>query len=96
MHTAALVTQMIPSSWYSNTSEIGMPGIKILLTTFLQNHYVLKNAFFWDVMRVTLVTADDSEERMALISRVTRIGELGTKLAVTSNRRTLRRNTSSS
>jgi hypothetical protein len=40
---------------------------------------------------VALVRTDVSEERSASIIRVTRIGELGTTLAVTSNRRTLRR-----
>jgi hypothetical protein len=40
--------------------------------------------------RVVLVTADVSEERSASNIRVTRIDELGTTLAVTSNRRTLR------
>jgi hypothetical protein len=43
---------------------------------------------------VALVTADVSEELNASLIRVTRIGELGTALALTSNRRTLRRNTS--
>jgi hypothetical protein len=43
--------------------------------------------------RVTLVRTDVSEELSASFIRVTRIGELGTTLAVTSNRRTLRRNT---
>jgi hypothetical protein len=42
---------------------------------------------------VTLVTTDVSEERIASIIRIIRIGELGTTLAVTSNRSTLRRNT---
>jgi hypothetical protein len=42
--------------------------------------------------RVAVVRTDVSEERSASIIRVTRIGELGTILAVTSNRRTLRRN----
>jgi hypothetical protein len=42
--------------------------------------------------RVALVRTDVSEELSASIIRVTRIGELGT-LAVTSNRRMLRRNT---
>jgi hypothetical protein len=42
--------------------------------------------------RVALIKTDVSEELSASIIRVTRIGELGT-LAVTSNRRTLRRNT---
>jgi hypothetical protein len=36
--------------------------------------------------RVALVRTDVSEERIVYIIRVTRIGELGTKLAVTSNR----------
>jgi hypothetical protein len=44
--------------------------------------------------RVALVRADVSEEHSASIIRLTRIGELGTMLAVTSNRRTLRGNTS--
>jgi hypothetical protein len=43
--------------------------------------------------RVALVRAGVSEELSAYIIRVTRIGELGTTLALTSNRRTLRRNT---
>jgi hypothetical protein len=42
--------------------------------------------------RVDIVRTDVSEERSASFIRVTRIGELGTTLAVTSNRRTLRRN----
>jgi hypothetical protein len=43
--------------------------------------------------RVALVRTDVSEEIIASIIRVTRIGELGTTLAVTSNLCTLRRNT---
>jgi hypothetical protein len=43
--------------------------------------------------RVALVRTDVSEELSGFFIRVTRIGELGTTLAVTSNRRTLRRNT---
>jgi hypothetical protein len=39
--------------------------------------------------RVALVRTDVSEELSASFIRVTRIGELGTTLAVTSNRRTL-------
>jgi hypothetical protein len=39
--------------------------------------------------RVALVRTDVLEELSASISRVTRIGELGTTLAVSSNRRTL-------
>jgi hypothetical protein len=44
--------------------------------------------------RVALVRTDGSEELSESSTRETRIGELGTTLAVTSNRRTLRRNTS--
>jgi hypothetical protein len=42
---------------------------------------------------VTLVRTDVSEKPSASIIRATRIGELGTTLAVTCNRRALRRNT---
>jgi hypothetical protein len=42
--------------------------------------------------RVALVSSDVSEELSPSFIRVTRIGETGTTLAVTSNRRTLRRN----
>jgi hypothetical protein len=45
---------------------------------------------------VTLVKTYVSEELSASFISVTRIGELGTTLAVTSNRRTLRRNVPSS
>jgi hypothetical protein len=41
------------------------------------------------IRRVALVRTDVSEELSASIIRVTRIGELGTTLAVTSNRQTL-------
>jgi hypothetical protein len=44
--------------------------------------------------RLALVRADVSDDLSASIIRVTRIGELGPTLAVTSNRSTLRRNTS--
>jgi ribosomal protein S3AE len=43
--------------------------------------------------RVALVRTDVSEETGASFIRVTKIGELGTTQAATSNRRTLRRNT---
>jgi hypothetical protein len=46
--------------------------------------------------RVALVRTDVSEELRASLIRVTRIFELRTTLAVTSNRRTLRRNSISS
>jgi hypothetical protein len=44
--------------------------------------------------RVALVRTDVSEELSASFIRVTRIGEQRTTLAVTSNQRTLRRNSS--
>jgi hypothetical protein len=53
----------------------------------------MKIDVFWDLGRVALVVTDVSEKRNASIIRVTRIGELGTTLAVTSYRHTLRRNT---
>jgi hypothetical protein len=43
--------------------------------------------------RVALVITDVSEEPGASFIRVTKLGELGTTQAATSNRRTLRRNT---
>jgi hypothetical protein len=43
--------------------------------------------------RVVLAGTDVSEELSASVIRVTRLGELGRMLPVTSNRRTLRRNT---
>jgi hypothetical protein len=42
---------------------------------------------------VALVRTNVSKELSASMIRMARIGELGTTLAVTSNRRTLRRNT---
>jgi hypothetical protein len=44
---------------------------------------------------VALVRTELSEELSASFIRLTRIGELGTTLAVTTNRRRLRRNTNS-
>jgi hypothetical protein len=46
--------------------------------------------------RMALVRTDVSEELSASFIRVTRICELGTTLAVTSNRRTLQRNINTS
>jgi hypothetical protein len=55
--------------------------------------YNLMNDVFWDVTPCGSCKNHVSEELSASFIRVTRIGELGTTLAVTSNRRTLRRNT---
>jgi hypothetical protein len=49
----------------------------------------MKNASSGMLRRVALVRTDVSEELSASFIRLTRIGELGTTLAVTSNRRTL-------
>jgi hypothetical protein len=48
--------------------------------------------YFGMLRRVALIGIDVSEELSASFIRVTRIDELGTTPAVTSNRRTLRRN----
>jgi hypothetical protein len=45
----------------------------------------MKNAVFWGVMAFGSCKTDVSEEHVTSIIRVTRIGELGTTLAVTSN-----------
>jgi hypothetical protein len=50
----------------------------------------MKNGVSGMLCRVPLVRTDVSDELSASIIRVTRIGELGKTLAVTSNRRTLR------
>jgi hypothetical protein len=48
----------------------------------------MKNGVFW-LRHVALVRTDVSEELSVSFIRVTKIGELGTTLAVTSNRCTL-------
>jgi hypothetical protein len=52
----------------------------------------MKNGVFWDVTPcVALVRSDVSEKLSTSSISVTRIGELGTTITVTSNRRILRR-----
>jgi hypothetical protein len=46
----------------------------------------MKNGIFWDVTPCGCCKNDVSEELSASFIRVTRIGKLGTTLAVTSNR----------
>jgi hypothetical protein len=53
----------------------------------------MKNGVFWDVTACGPYKTDISEELSASIIRVSRIIEVGTTLAISSNRRTLRRNT---
>jgi hypothetical protein len=52
----------------------------------------MKNSIHLDVTPVGLVRTDIWEENIASIIWVAKIGELGTTLAVTRNRRTLRIN----
>jgi hypothetical protein len=47
-----------------------------------QNYIFMTNAVFWDVTSCGFVIIDVSEEPGASFIRVTRIGELGTTLAV--------------
>jgi hypothetical protein len=54
--------------------------------------FVIKNAVFWMLHHVALVITDISEEHSTSIIMETRIGEPGTTLTATSNRRMLRRN----
>jgi hypothetical protein len=54
--------------------------------------HIVRMVFSGTLRSVALVITDVSEELSASFIRVTIIGELGTKLAVTSNRRTPRRN----
>jgi hypothetical protein len=54
---------------------------------------MVKNGVFGMLCHMALVITDVSEELSTSINSVTRIGELWTALAVTSNRRWLRRNT---
>jgi hypothetical protein len=54
----------------------------------------MKNGVFWMLRREALVITDFSKELSASFIRVTRIDELGTTLAVSSNRHTLRRHPS--
>jgi hypothetical protein len=61
-------------------------GATSTLLKILEAGKTLKNG------RVAFVRTDVSEVHSASFIRVTRIGELGTTLGVTSNRRTLRRN----
>jgi hypothetical protein len=54
----------------------------------------MKNDVLWDVTPYGVKT-DDSEELSASFIRVIIIGEVGTTLAINSNRQTLRRSTKS-
>jgi hypothetical protein len=94
------------SSWSRNSLLLCIPAIhhraqiSPLLVSFITIIYNRNNIMllFICIMassgmlgRVALVRADVSEEHSASSIRLTRIGELGTTLAVTNNRRTLHR-----
>jgi hypothetical protein len=74
-------------------------GVILVTKIFPQNSFILRIVDSERIVssgmlhRVALVRTDDSEELRASFIRVTTISELGTTLAVTSNRRMLRRNT---
>jgi hypothetical protein len=70
-------------------SYLFMMSTRKLVKLFLNRRMVSSGM----LRRVALVRTDVSEESGASFIRVTRLGELGTTLALTSNRRTLRRNT---
>jgi hypothetical protein len=48
----------------------------------------IKKAVFWDMMQCGFARTDFSEERIAFIITLKIVSELGTMLAVTSNRKT--------
>jgi hypothetical protein len=70
-------------------------NILLLEKNILKQYKMCKMVSSGMLRRVALVRTDVSEEISASFIRVTRIGKLGTTLAVTRNRRTLRRNTKS-
>jgi hypothetical protein len=75
--------------------EVSLPRSQELSTcTYPEPDKPMKNGVFWDVRPCGSCNNGRFEELTAPIISVTRIGELGISLAVTSNRRTLRRNTS--
>jgi hypothetical protein len=77
---------------------LGMSDIRVNATPGSESHpvgtYLMLRRMASSRMlrRVALVRNDVSEELSASFIGVTRIGELGTTLAATNNRRTLRRN----
>jgi hypothetical protein len=73
------------SGWYGEAIILDPTRTQILTSWRMASSGMLR--------RVVLVRTDVSEEFSATFFRVTRIGELGTMLAVISNRRTLWRNT---
>jgi hypothetical protein len=85
----------------STISSLGpdrmFPDFSKLLTHFVRlevfTAVTMKNGVCWMLRLVALLRTDVSEELSDSFIRATRISELGTTLAITSNRRTLHRNT---
>jgi hypothetical protein len=95
------------SCWESSYRQISKPitvtdsealhGGEMLKAVHCTDSWLIKRMASSGILRrVALVRTDVSEERSASFISVIRISELVTTLAVTSNRRTLRRNTKSS
>jgi hypothetical protein len=75
------VFSKFPRTWASRTltwsvqqTNPHFPQVKVVI--------FMKNPVFWIITPCGSCKNDDSEERIASIIRVTRIGELGTTLAV--------------
>jgi hypothetical protein len=74
-------------------------GTSVTLASYQTNNLRFSRRWLWRMSssgmlrRVALVRTDISEELSSSFIKVTRVGELGTTLAVTTNRRKLRRNT---
>jgi hypothetical protein len=82
MSTFLSIIQRIFTCWKLRKNEVNVSNIcKIQF---------LKNYVIWDVTTCDLLRTDVLEERVASMVRVKRIGEVETKLAVTSNWSTLR------
>jgi hypothetical protein len=93
--SSALVHRACSSHAEAVDREHGKLKVWALDNAILEiNNVLIQRMPFPDMLRlVALVRTDVSEERIASIIRVTNIGELGTTLVVTRNRRTLRSNT---
>jgi hypothetical protein len=77
------------------TSPLQSPASQCYVRFEVFMAVTMKNVVFRDVTLCVKVGTDVSEELNASIIRVTRIGEVVLTLAVSSNRRTLRKNNSS-
>jgi hypothetical protein len=76
-------TLVVTRATQSHVPKDGIMHVRFKVFTAV----TMKNAVFWDIRHVALVRTDVSNERITYIIKVTRMNELGTMLAVTSNRR---------